>query len=351
MFKYITKRMALAILTLFVVLIFSYTLVVLFIKNPYEIQLISENNHTQRLILESKSKEYDAIPVIVKMAQYFAKFFRFDYGEIFKPIGGYNTIPDLFLKPLGWSILVSLPSFVISSILGVMIGVLAGYKRGTWIDNAISAFVFVFIAVPSFVLAPIILGIFQKLGFDTRFIHPSEVGEGWGSTILSVIPAIVVVSLGSLAGYTLYSRNQVVTVLTSNYVLIAKTKGLSNWQIFRKYVFRNISIPLATVIIPSYLILLSGSIIVEQFWFIPGTATTIANSFPNGEINVVMFSVFFFTALGLFTQIIVDISYPFIDPRIKYQASSGINIFQIFKAHKLRKMQWANIQKQLQGGQ
>ncbi|MCS4537008.1 ABC transporter permease [Mycoplasma sp. CSL7475-4] len=346
MFKYLSKRMALAILTLFIVLIFSYTLIVLFIKNPFEIALISENDQHKREILLAKSEEYNSIPIIVKIGTYFKNFFQGNFGPIYIQSGGFKTIPQLFFEPLGWSMLVSLPSFIISSSLGVIIGIIGGYKRGTWVDNVINGFVFVFIAVPSFILAPIALNIFQKAGFDIRFISPNEIGGGWLATIKSIIPAITVVSLGSLAGYTLYARNQVVTVLTSNYVLIAKTKGLGDGEIFRKYVFRNISIPLATIIIPSYLILLSGSIIVEKFWFIPGSATIIANSFPAGEINVVMFNVFFFTALGLFTQIIVDISYPLIDPRIKYQASSGITLSMIFRAYKLRKLEY---QAQLKG--
>ncbi|MBU4690007.1 ABC transporter permease [Mycoplasma zalophidermidis] len=340
MFKYIFKRMALAILTLFIILIFSYTLIVIFIKNPYEIKLINETDNLLRQQYEAKSQAFKAIPVFTKIATYFSKFFSGDFGEIYIPQQGYNNIPELFFGPLGWSILISLPSFIISASLGILIGVLAGYKRGTWIDNLINAFVFVFIAVPSFILAPMFLNVFQKLGFDIRFISPFEIGDGWSATIKSVIPAITVVSLGSLAGYTLYSRNQVVTVLTSNYVLIAKTKGLSGGAIFRKYVLRNISIPLATIIIPSYLILLSGSIVVEKFWFIPGSATIIANSFPAGEINIVMFNIFFFTTLGLFTQVIVDISYPLIDPRIKYEASSGINLFNIISAAKKRKLEY-----------
>jgi oligopeptide ABC transporter permease protein len=71
--------------------------------------------------------------------------------------------------------------------------------------------------------------------------------------------------LGSLAVYTTYARNQVITVLTSNYVLIAKTKGLSQKQIFFKYVLRNISIPLIAIILPSFVFLLSGSIIIERY--------------------------------------------------------------------------------------
>ncbi|WP_029609010.1 ABC transporter permease [Mycoplasma simbae] len=348
MFKYFAKRMALAILTLFIVLLFSYTLIVLFIKNPFEIALISESDNAKRKALEALSMQYNATPIISKIIDYFSRFFRADYGQIFFQKADYSTIPELFFKPLGWSILVSLPSFIISAFAGILLGVWAGYKRGSWIDNAISGFVFVFIAVPSFILAPMLLNVFQKIGFDIRFVSPEEIGAGWGDTIKSIIPAIVVVSLGSLAGYTLYARNQVVTVLTSNYVLIAKTKGLSAGAIFRKYVLRNISIPLATIIIPSYIILLSGSIIVEKFWFIPGSASIIANSFPAGEINVVMFNVFFFTALGLFTQVIVDISYPFIDPRIKYQASSGISLSMIWHARKMRQLEYNALTK---GGQ
>ncbi|WP_406617237.1 ABC transporter permease [Mycoplasmopsis adleri] len=343
MHKYLWKRIALAVLTLFIILIFSYTLIVSFITNPFEIKLQDPSLSKElREVYRIKAREYDATPVIVKLVNYFKGFFQGNFGDIMFPANGTDarTIPELFFKPLKYSLLVSLPAFVISAVLGITLGVFAGYKRGTLWDSIINIFVFVFIAIPSFIIAPFFIDLFAKAGFRETFVAVgSETGHGpatpWDSFV-SVIPAILVITLGSLAVYTLYARNQTVTVLTSNYILIAKTKGLSGTQIFFKYVFRNISIPLIAIVLPSYIGLLSGSIILERFWSIPGSSSVIASAFPNGEINIVMFNIFFFTALSLFTEILVDISFVILDPRIVYESSSGFDLVKYLKAKRIR---------------
>lgn len=140
-----------------------------------------------------------------------------------------------------------------------------------------------------------------------------------------------------MAVYVSYTRNQVITVLTSNYVLIAKTKGLKPTQIFFKYVLRNISIPLFSLLFGSFLGLLSGSIIIEKYWDVPGTSQVIARSFPTGEINIIMFSTIFFTGLALASSIFVDVMFAVLDPKITYAAKNKKNYWLFFKAFLERK--------------
>ncbi|RMX36002.1 ABC transporter permease [Mycoplasmopsis fermentans] len=338
MVKYIFKRIAFAILTLFIIIIFSYSIIIAFQQNPYRIAALEEG--LSKLEVQQKlqqAEEFDQTPGIVKLFNYLINIFQFNYGEVYVYKSEYETIPEMFFEPLQWTILISLPASVISAILGVAIGVLAGYKRGTIWDTLINIFIFIFVAVPSFVLAPFFLNIFNKLGFGRTFVSPYETDSSWAKTIKSIIPPITLLTLGSLSVYTLYSRNQVITVLTSNYILIAKTKGLSGSKIFFKYVFRNISIPLAAIIIPSYIGLLSGSIIIERFWLVKGTSDLIVNAFPKGETNIVMFNILFFTTLSLFTKVLVDVTFTLIDPRIKYSKSGGINWFEVIRASRFRR--------------
>ena len=349
MFKYLLKRMALAILTLFIILFTSYILIAAYIPNPYFDQWANTPvSDPYKKTLGALKGAWDNGSVGSKFKDYFVTFFRSfhippqkgDFGMIIdsKLSSKYEgTMQYLFFKPLKYSVMVSLPAFVVSCILGICLGVFAGYKRGTAWDTIINIFVFFFIAIPSFIMAPIILNLFAKWGFERQFIDKDETGGDLSRMISSLIPPIVTITLGSLAVYTLYTRNQVVTVLTSNYVLIAKTKGLNGHQIFWKYVFRNISVPLSAIILPSYIGLLTGSIIIEKFWNIPGNSYTIINSFPKGEINIIMFDIFFFTSLSLGTEVLVDISYALIDPRIKYESNSGFNIFVWIKASNARK--------------
>lgn len=339
MIKYFGKRVLFAILALFVILIFVYTMVYTFAENPVlkTIQNLSKltEKEKQDLLREAGFNK----PVLISFAHYIKGIFQGDWGKVWNSaLINRGSIPQIFFKPLRYSIVISLPAFFISVILGVLLGVLSGYKRGKIIDSSINGFVLIFIALPSFIIAPIFIKIGNYIGLPHKIFSFDEEGVSVATKILSLINPILVITLGSLAAYTVYTRNQVITVLTSNYVLIAKTKGLSNTQIFFKYVLRNISIPLATMIIPYYIYLLSGSIIVEIYWQLDeGTSQILAQSFPNGEIYLIMFSTLFFTTLSLMTDIVVDISYVVLDPRIKYAEDSKNNFKLWTKAYFYRK--------------
>nr|AJN18567.1 oligopeptide ABC transporter permease protein OppB [Mycoplasma sp. Ms02] len=250
-------------------------------------------------------------------------------------VSNVKTIPELTFKYLKYSIWFTLPSFLISATLGIALGILAGYKRGKVIDSIINAFSLVFSALPSFVIAPIAISLILYFAPTAhyKFIDPSksDIFSTWDQ-IKAALPAITIIVLGSLSGYITYTRNQVISALTSNYVLIAKTKGLSTPQIFFKYVLRNISIPLAAALIPSYIGLLSGGIILETYFGVPGISRVFADSFTKSEINLIMFNTVFFTFLSLMTVIVVDISYAILDPRIKLASSSQAGMVYKFKS-------------------
>jgi oligopeptide transport system permease protein len=119
-----------------------------------------------------------------------------------------------------------------------------------------------------------------------------------------------------------FTRNEVVTILNSDYILIARSKGLSEKTIFTKYVARNASLPILTILIPSFIMVFGGSFVIELFFDIPGTSSSIINAIKFGEINVVMFSTIFLSAMGTYTIIGVDILYVALDPRITYATAT-----------------------------
>ncbi|TPR53270.1 ABC transporter permease [Metamycoplasma neophronis] len=359
MFKYIRQRIAFAILTLFIISFFVYLLVATFGPNPLEpmaeeiakknkngasvadVLASLESKHGFRYILADGSIG-PKVPSIVRYFRYIGNIFtKGDFGFLFNPQNNpapseYKNMWQLFFVPLKYTLIITVPTFFLSSIIGITVGVIAGYKRGKLFDSLSNLFVLFFIAVPSFIIAPIAITISVKLGILSIVPKPSD-GQPTGVVILAYLPPIIVMTLGQLSAYVTYTRNQVITVLTSNYVLIAKTKGLSSTQIFFKYVLRNISIPLFNLIFGSFIGLLSGSIIIERYWQVQGTSQIIVNAFPTGEINVVMFSTLFFTFVSLLAGIIVDISYTILDPKITYAAKSKKNYWLFFKAYLERK--------------
>lgn len=311
MIRYIFKRVALALLSLFILITIVYLLVASFSKNPF----ISGNlEAAEDLAIRHGLRD----PILIRYGRYLADLFTGNFGQIYASTSDVQYIPSFFFIPLRWTLLITVPSLIFSIVIGVFLGVVAGYNRGRWIDTIISLFVIIFIGLPSFVIAPIMILIaINSNGFVLpEFIWPDT--QGWMVTIKSIALPILTITLGSLAGYTILVRNQMVSVLTSNHVLIAKSKGLSQWEIFWKHIIRNISIPLISYIVPSFIVLLAGNVIIERFFKVPGSSNVIINAFPKGEINIVMFSILFFSGLSMLGQIILDISYVFIDPKIKY---------------------------------
>ncbi|MGZ9414286.1 ABC transporter permease [Mycoplasma sp. 5370] len=343
MFEYFFKRLGLAIITFFIIIFIVYLLQASFGKSPFTEQSLQDAakrlNPTgdENLKIDPKSfYGFDKDPV-TRFVLWFKDFFTGNAGIIYSDTSDYSqNIPKLFFEPLRWTIAVSLPAFVLSVIIGISLGVIAAYNRGKWIDSAITTFVTLFVALPAFVIAPIIVLITSKAGLPFEFKDPRDVPVD--ITIASLITPIIVFTLSSLAGYTIFVRNQVVTVLTSNQVLIAKSKGLSKWNIFKKHVLRNASVILVGSILFSYIGLLSGSIILEKFFRIPGSSSIIVNYTEQGEINVIMFSLVFFTSLSMVTLIFVDMSYAWMDPRIKIaNSNSSRNYWLLFKNYLVRR--------------
>lgn len=353
MFKYLGKRIAFAFLAMLVIIVFVYVLVYKFAPNPVQISL---QDTWSKLSPAEKATKLDEAgfnkPVFISLFIYLKNVFSGDWGQTWNipKTSELPTIPAIFFKPLKYSISISLPAFIIAAIFGIFLGTISGYKRGKILDTSINSFVLLFIALPSFVIAPIFINIGKKIGLPFKVFPFDDYRQPISIRILSLINPILVITLGSLSSYTIYTRNQVITILTSNYVLIAKTKGLSSSAIFFKYVLRNISIPLAAMLIPSYIYLLSGSIIIEIYWQVPGTSTVLSKSFPNGEINLIMFSTIFFTSLSLMTEILVDISYVILDPRITYAENSGNNLKLWFSAYLHRQKELKKIEANIKKG-
>ncbi|MHA3838321.1 ABC transporter permease [Mycoplasma sp. VS1572C] len=378
MWKYILKRIGFAIVTLIAITMVVYLLVAQFSDNPFAQKAMQEQNSAsssgtsianQLRQLYDKSVQYHLIPnnlnyedvkntwMTIKLNPFIrfgywiqnlftnhANPFGLPYDETIFQQTNTSSISEYFFKYLKYSIIITLPAFVIAAILGITLGIFAGYRRGTVFDAGINFFALIFIALPSFVIAPILISILFSANIPPHFINFNNETEveayGVGKMIVSWLPPIAIIVLGSLSGYITYTRNQVITVLTSNYILIAKSKGLSKREIFFKYVLRNISIPLAAILIPSYIGLLSGGIVIETYWNVPGTSQVIAQAFPRGEINIIMFSTVFFTLLSLLTTIVVDVSFAILDPRIKYTAASPYSYTKFYFAWRDRNKQF-----------
>lgn len=332
MIRYIIKRVLLAIITLIILVTLVYLLTASFSKNPFA---GGDPENAAELAQQAGLND----PILIRFGRYIQDVFNGTFGKIYVPQGGESTsIPTFFFAPLRYTLLITVPALIFSSVIGISLGILAGYKRGTWVEAIINVFVVTFIGLPSFVIAPIMILIAVNSNGLILFDFKLPEDVGWLLSLKSLMLPILTVTLASLAAYTILVRNQLVSILTSNQVLIAKGKGLSTVDIFFKHIFRNISIPIISFMLPSFVILLAGNVVIEQFFNVPGSSSVIIQAFPNGEINIIMFSIIFYASISLLIQIILDISYIFIDPRIMFIEKGKINylnnLLNRIKVHK-----------------
>ncbi|WKX02340.1 ABC transporter permease [Candidatus Mycoplasma mahonii] len=252
--------------------------------------------------------------VFSQLGNYLSNLFtKGDFGKYYgNPT---DSIPYLFRKPLKWTLIIIGPSFLLGSLIGMIFGIFAGYKRGKTPDIVLNILSIIFVSVPSFVLAALVAYIASKNNFEVIFKGPEIVG--WAETFKLLLLPSLLITITSFSVITYFVRNETIEVLSSDYISSARSKGLTEWNIFRKHVFRNISLPIMALMISRLLFVIFGSLIIEVFFGVPGISSMFATAITKLEINVLMFSIMFFTTISLLLSILIDVLYAVLDPTIR----------------------------------
>lgn len=257
----------------------------------------------------------------------FARYFYYwssaiqnqDFGPIFGDNNGNTTIPQLFFKPFVLTFTISLIAFIFSFICGIGLGVLAAYKINKIQDLLISFFVVLIIAIPSLALAPLVIFITDSLN-GYSFYEPNK---GTSIQIQSLLPAFFVLVLSSLASVTYVVKNDAREIFQTNYYITAVANGLSKTRIFFFYILKNLMFSLLKLIPVVFLGNITGSILIESIFKIPGNSTIIAQAIKNGEFFIIVFAIFFYLALYFFLVIIIDIILFFSNPTLFVQQTQS----------------------------
>lgn len=317
MFKYIMKRLGLLLMTFVIIEIICFVLIKA-LPIVIDIQIGKDRD-----IIDAQLRArgyYDPIPV--QFWNYIVRIFtKGDFG-ICLNLPEYRNHPvlEVFSSKLPPTILINIYSSLVSVPIGIMLGIFAALRKNKWQDQVISTAVMVFISVPSFVYAFLVQFIFcfllgwfpllMKSGFD-YFSWPM---------FQSMIPAVISMSFGSIAGYTRYTRAELTEVLTNDYMLLARTKGLTKAQATTRHALRNAMVPIFPSIIGEFIGVLSGSLIIEKIFSIPGIGGLYLTSINSMDYDSFMFLSGFYILVGLLASIVIDISYGIIDPRIRMGA-------------------------------
>ncbi len=228
----------------------------------------------------------------------------------------------VFVQKIPFTVAVNIYSILISIPLGLILGIIAALKKNTWIDHLISTGVMVIVSVPSFIYAFLVQYVlYFKLGWSSATMNATQGAFSWvGFT--SMIPAILSMSFGTIAGFARYTRAELTEVLTSEFMLLARTKGLTKGQATVRHAMRNAMVPIFPMILGEFVSIMSGSLIIEQMFSIPGVGKLYVSSIQATppDYNFFMLLSAFYTLIGLAAGIVIDISYSIIDPRIRMGA-------------------------------
>lgn len=317
MFKYILKRIGLMLLSFCVIMLMCFVLIKL-------LPIVIEDAIGQdRLILEATLRSrgyYDPIPV--QLFNYVKRIFtNGDFG-IGVNMPGHKNQPvwDAFVRQLPPTVLINVYSSLIGVPIGLALGIFAALKKNKWQDHVISTGVMIMISVPSIVYAFLIqYFLCVKLKWFPLIMNPGY-DYFTPSMFLSMFPAVLSLCLGSIAGYTRYTRAELTEVLTGEFMLLARTKGLTRGQATVRHALRNAMVPIFPMILSEFVSVLSGSLIIENIFAIPGVGKMYLTSIQVLDYDFFMLLSGFYTLVGLAAGIVVDISYGFIDPRIRMGA-------------------------------
>lgn len=227
-----------------------------------------------------------------------------------------KTANDIIAESAPASARLGTASLIWGLLLGVLCGFLAGMKQNSIWDYGVIAFVTLGIAVPNFVLASLLqytftykLPLFPPIGWET--------GGSWLSGNRYVVLPVAALAFSTVAVYAKYMREAVIDVMDEEYVLLARAKGLSKQKIMTKYILRNSILPIVTVSAQQIAMLLTGSVVIESIFSIPGIGKYFVSSVTQRDYTVIMAVTIFYSVLYMISMLVMDLLYYKIDPRIR----------------------------------
>ena len=307
--KYLLKRDWYMLLTLFLVATITFFLMKLMPGTPYTNQ--AKMTASQ---IEIMNKQYGLDkPIWEQYLIYIFGMFHGDFGTSFQ----YSNQPVAYLisSRLGASMQLGLQAMIFGVFFGVILGAAAAIKHNTWADTGATVIAIIGKSVPNFVLAILLqYYIALKLGWFPI--------AGWGQFSNTILPTIAL-GVGPLAETARFIRTSMVEVLNSDYIELAKAKGLSKFEVVYHHALRNSLIPLVTLLGPYTVALMTGSMVIENVFNIPGIGEQFVKSIMTNDYPTIMGVTMVFS-IGLVVVILItDIIYGLIDPRIRLEGNGG----------------------------
>jgi oligopeptide transport system permease protein len=304
MLRYVLKRLLTAIPTLFVVVTMSFFLIRVAPGGPF-----NQEKGLNPVIKANLERVYGLdLPLWNQYLNYLGNLLRGDLGP------SYNlpdfTVTELFGKGLPISLELGFYAFVLATVVGCSMGIVAALRQNEWVDYLVTALATAGSTIPTFVIAPVYQVIFGLM------LAMVPVG-GWGTWQGKIGPAITL-ALPFIAVFARLMRGAMIESLHGNHIRTARALGLSDYAIVIRHALRGALLPVVSFAGPAAAALLTGSIIVETIFAIPGIGRYFVDGALNRDYTLVMGTVVLIAIFTIFFNLIVDILYALIDPRVRY---------------------------------
>lgn len=252
-------------------------------------------------------------PMLSQLYKFVSGLFRGDLGRSMTLYPN-SRISDILGDKIGYSIMFNAFSWFVSALIGLPLGMAMARNKGGLIDGLGTTYVVVVRAIPSIIIH-FFIQIYLSKWMGLPLLFHMEDTSSW------ILP-IISLSLGSVAGYAIWLRRYIVDEENKDYIKFARVKGLPQGYILRRHVLRNAIVPIAINIPSDFLLLLSGSLVIESMYSIPGTGGLLIKSIQAMDNNLVQVLVLLYGALSILGVFLGDILVSFVDPRIKLRDSN-----------------------------
>ncbi|NHM31721.1 ABC transporter permease [Neobacillus terrae] len=301
---YIVKRVLTMFLTLWVIITLTFVIMKCIPGDPFA----SDADVLPKEVLQNMRAKYNLDkPLPVQYVLYMKNLATFDMGPSIK--SETRSVNSIIADGIPASSRLGLQALVIALFFGLLLGIVAALNHNKPLDFAAMLFAIIGISIPSFILAPLLIKYFAVNW------HLLPVAS-WGTWQHTVLPSIALAA-SPLAVIARFMRSSMLEVMNQNYIKTANAKGLSTMQLVIKHGIRNAILPVITFIGPLFVVLITGTFVIEKIFAIPGLGKYFVDSIFNRDYPVIMGTTIFFSTILVFTLFLIDISYRLIDPRIK----------------------------------
>ena len=305
MFEYVLKRVLISVVTVLIILAVLFTMLHSMPGSPFNDEKITA---VQRANLEAKYGLDKPLPV--QFVNYLKAMLSGDFGVSYV-IQKNMPIASLLRARIMVSIRIGVQAVALGTLIGLLMGIVAAMKRNSFLDTVATVVSGIGVAFPSYVFA---MAMSYFIGFRLGWLPLLySTADAARSTVMPTIS----LSMFSMATVARFARTEMVEVMGSDYMLLADSKGISSFRLLGVHGLRNALIPIVTVLAPLTVELMTGSLVVEQIFAIPGIGSLLVSAIQFNDYNVVLAVVFVYSIMFISVMLIVDILYGVIDPRIR----------------------------------